>query len=78
MSLVTPQGLAAQRELETSVEAAVKEVKVGVAKGALLPNELLRSLRSQWDDDIVREAMWQLLESHELELLSDRRLSLAS
>lgn len=78
MSLVTPQGIAAQQELETTIEAALDAVLEVVAARPLLPNDLLNKLKSTWGEDVVREAMWQLLEKHELELLSDRRLSLVS
>lgn len=78
MSLVTPQGIAAQQELESTIEAALVAVLEVVEARPLLPNELLNILGSEWGEDVVREAMWQLLEKHDLELLSDRRLSLVS
>lgn len=78
MSLVTPQGIAAQQELESTIEAALVAVLEVVEARPLLPNELLNTLGSEWGEDVVREAMWQLLEKHDLELLSDRRLSLVS
>lgn len=74
MSLVTPQGIAAQKRMDNEVAQARDDVRESVSKKPQLPKELIVGLGSKWKPVVIREAMWQLLESEELELGGDRRL----
>ena len=74
MSPITAQGIDAQRVLADDVHHASEEIVARVRANPELPSLLVAELR--FAPDVVREAIWQLLDSGRAELTDDRKIRL--
>lgn len=72
MSPVTAQGVAAQNALDSSIESAAVEVVQEMGQAEVSINDLL-SRMPETPPEIVREAVWQLLDD-DIILLTEHRL----
>ena len=57
-------------------EAAIRELLAKEGSSPLAPADLLTRLWPEHDDSVIREALWRLIDSREVELTPDRRLLL--
>jgi hypothetical protein len=72
MSPITAQGLNAEATVAAEVEKAMAEIRERVSTVEVSPSELVAEL--PFKPDVVREAMWQLLDSKSIRLTSTRHL----
>ncbi|MEY9851434.1 hypothetical protein ABH923_001112 [Leifsonia sp. EB41] len=76
MSLVTPQGIRAQEDYDTAVEALSERLYTFIGDEPVTPGQLIKQfVNSGVDEDAVQEAMWRLLDARRAEITADRRLA---
>lgn len=73
MSLVTAQGRQARSELEEEISRLSREILV-VVKDEPKVVDILDQFASRAPEDVVREAVWRLIDQQRVELTSNRRL----
>jgi len=73
MSLVTAQGRQARQYLDEEIVRVSELVAAGIDDEPKVL-EALDRFRSTADEAIVREAIWRLIDSQQVQLTSDRRL----
>lgn len=75
MSPITAQGIEAQRVIGTEVERASEAIlrELG-AERTFSPSQLVSLIKE--DPDVVREAMWRLLDEGQVELTDERKIRL--
>ena len=77
MSPVTAQGLARQEEADQQIDQAAERI-IQEMDGEVGIRALISSLDPEFREETVREAVWQLLDTHRIELTEDRSLRLPS
>ncbi len=72
MSPVTAQGIQAAQRLREEVPKTLADILQKVDREAQSPTQLVKSVQAP--ADVVREAIWQLLDSGQVELTSERKI----
>jgi hypothetical protein len=72
VSPITAQGIEAQRVVETEVDRASEAILSEVSGGPLSPSRLVSAISAA--PDVVREAIWQLLDDGRVELTDERKI----